>query len=153
MLHGVEAGGDAFALALAPIRHRTGVADQGFEGGLDGGIVEDLPDLVGADQLAAVALAHAHGVGEGVQVAGGLPDGGVHDDGGVEAFHVLAVAHHEAPPTLLDVALQFAPQRTVVPEAGEAAIDFRTLENEPAPLAQRHQRIQRTLRGLFLVHG
>ena len=83
MLHGVEAGGDAFALALAPIRHRTRVADQGLEGGLDGRIVEDLPDLVGAHQLAAIALAHAHRVGEGVQVAGGLPDGRVHDDGGV----------------------------------------------------------------------
>ena len=43
------------------------------------------------------------GVVEGVDVAGCLPDAGVHKDGGVDADDVLMVLHHGTPPILLDV--------------------------------------------------
>ena len=101
----------------------------------------DVTDLVGAHELLAV-LAHRHRIGEGVEVAGGLPDARVHDDRGVEAGDVGATAHGELPPGLLDVGLQLAAERPVVPEPGHAPVDFGGVIDEAAALAQRAQRVQ-----------
>src|SRR5215471_18609020 len=75
----------------------------------------------------------------------------MHDDGAVEPYHLelarSAVQHvdvvvpgdHVAPPRLLDVALQFHPERPIVPEAVQAAVDLARLKEEAPTLAQRHQ--------------
>src|SRR5690606_24350140 len=76
--------------------------------------------------------------------AAGDPNLGVHDDGRVEADHVddLAVrpvagsADDVVPPGVLEVALELHAQRAVIPEAIDAAVDFRRLPDEAAPPAQ-----------------
>ena len=57
----------------------------------------------------------------------------------------------DAPPGVLDVALQLGAERAVIPEAVEAAVDFRRLENEPAPLAERNDLFHQ-LTGLWFSH-
>jgi len=79
-----------------------------------------------------------HRIAERVHMAAGLPDFRVHDDGGFEADDIVAQLDHVAPPQLLDVALEFGTERTVIPKTVDAAVNFRGLINEPAPLAQRH---------------
>src|SRR5207244_3461734 len=49
---------------------------------------------------------------------------------------VVALAHHHAPPIILQVALQLDPEWTVIPGAVETTVDFARLENESPPLTQ-----------------
>ena len=94
-------------------------------------------DLIRAEAL----LRHEaidHRIAERVHMSRRLPDRRVHDDGRVEADDVFAFARHRAPPGVAQVALQLRAERAVVPEAVDAAVDFRALEDEAAPLAQRH---------------
>src|ERR1039457_2666690 len=49
---------------------------------------------------------------------------------------VVALAHHHAPPVLLEIIFQLDPKRTVIPATVHSAVDFARLENESAPLAQ-----------------
>ena len=83
------------------------------------------------------------GVAEAAHVSGGFPDTGVHDNGSVQADHIFAAANHVLPPGVLHVALQFNAERAVIPEPVDTAIDLRPLEDEPTPLAQGRQRVQR----------
>jgi hypothetical protein len=46
---------------------------------------------------------------------------------------------HVVPPRLLDITLQFDPERTVVPGAIQAALDFARRENETASLGERDE--------------
>ena len=94
-------------------------------------------DLVGPPALVAV-LAVDQGVGEGGQVARGLPDGGRAEDGGVEADHVVALLDHGAPPGVLDVAQHVDAERAVVVGGAEAAVDLGRGEDEAAVAAQPH---------------
>ncbi len=98
-------------------------------------LVLALHQLVGAE-AALAGLAVDHRVGEGVDVAAGLPDAGVHDDGGVQAHHVVPLLDDGAPPGLLDVVLELHAQGPVVPEAADAAVDLAALKDEPPALAQ-----------------
>lgn len=85
------------------------------------------------------AFALDQGVGEVLNVAGGLPDFGVHEDGGVEADDgevVALVVDHGAPPGVLDVAFEFGAEGAVVPGGVEAAVDFAALEEEAAALGE-----------------
>jgi hypothetical protein len=50
---------------------------------------------------------------------------------------VVAAAHHVAPPAIADVFLQFDAEWAVVEEAGQAAVDFRGLEDEATALRER----------------
>src|SRR6185295_16742318 len=84
-----------------------------------------------------------HGVGEILQVAARLPDGGVHQDRRVDAHHVRSALHEVPPPDPLDVALELDPQRAVVPARARAAVDLARLEDEPAALAERDERVHR----------
>jgi hypothetical protein len=77
-----------------------------------------------------------HGVGEAIHVAGRLPDLRVHDDGGVEALHVVAALNEVTPPSLLDIVTQLDSEGAVVIEAVIAAVDFGGLKNETAAFAQ-----------------
>src|SRR2546428_327857 len=68
---------------------------------------------------------------------------GVHEDGGVEGDHVLALLDHGPPPLVLHVPLE---QDSVVPEVvgrGEPPVDLRRLEDEAAALAERDDLLHR----------
>ena len=82
-----------------------------------------------------VALAAFHqGIGKVFHMAAGFPNSGVHQDGGVQTNHVIALHNHRAPPRFLDVALQFNPQRAVVPGRTQAAVHLAGLKHETPPL-------------------
>src|SRR5215472_3241855 len=44
--------------------------------------------------------------------------------------------HHDAPPVVFQVALQFNAKRSIIPGAVESPVDFARLENKTAPLTQ-----------------
>src|SRR5262245_62948057 len=69
-------------------------------------------------------------------------------DVSAEADDVLALDDHRAPPRLLDVALELDAERSVVVAAVEAAVDLARLEDEAAPLAQRHDLVHQVGRRL-----
>ena len=94
-----------------------------------------LRQLIGAVARVALFAVH-HRIAESLLVARGLPHGAVHDDRAVHALHVIALPHIAAPPEVLQVFLQLHPERTVIPESIDAAVDFGRLKNEPAPLAE-----------------
>jgi hypothetical protein len=107
----------------------------GLEARVDGGqalglLVEArLVELIGAvPRLAGAAV--GHGIGERRLVPGVLPDQPVHQDGGVQPLHVVALVHDRAPPGALDVVLQLDPEGTIVPGAAEAAVDGGRREDE-----------------------
>src|SRR4029453_11249672 len=49
------------------------------------------------------------------------------------------MVHHHVPPCVAEIVLELHAERAVVPEAVDAAIDLGRLEDEAAPLAERHQ--------------
>ena len=63
-------------------------------------------------------------VAERPDVAGRDPHLGVHEDPGVEADDVVALLDHRPPPGALDVVLQLDPERPVVPDGVDAAVDL-----------------------------
>ena len=81
-------------------------------------------------------------VGEALDVAAGPPDLRVHDDGRVEADHVVALEDHGAPPGVLDVALELGAERAVVPGAGQASVNLAALEDEASALAEGYELVQ-----------
>lgn len=113
-----------------------------FEGGdvAVGGAVNDdggEKELVGAVTLFA-GFAVNERVGEAADVAGGVPDLGVHDDGRFDAHDVVAAAHEVVPPAVTDVLFEFYAERTVIEEPVKAAVDFGGRENEAAAFAERN---------------
>ena len=60
--------------------------------------------MIGADSLVG-DRALTHQVGEGVDMAARLPDGGMHDDGGIQTNDILAITSHGAPPGVAQVPL------------------------------------------------
>ena len=91
-------------------------------------------ELVEPKALVGLAV-FDHGVGKAIDVARRLPHPLIHEDAGVDALYVLSVGHG-LPPDLFDVAQQLDAQRAVIPAAVEAAVDFRTLEDEAFAFAQ-----------------
>ena len=105
-----------------------------------------LNDFICAEPLLALLAVHQR-VGEAAHMAGGHPDLGVHEDGGVQA-HVVGVLLDELlPPGLFHVVLQLHAQGAVIPGISQAAIDLAACENEAAAFAQGHD----FLHGLFRV--
>src|SRR5262249_60128581 len=94
--------------------------------------------IVGAEAILALLAIHER-IGEAGDVTGRLPDLGMHQDGGVEAFDVVTLVDHRTPPALLDVFLQLDAERPVVPDGAEAAVDLGGLKHEAAPLGRRHE--------------
>ena len=92
----------------------------------DGFPVED--NRVEEELVGAVAelglLAVDHRIGKTVDVPGGFPNGGVHDDAGVKTFDVVPPLDKVAPPGLLDIVAQFDAEWAIVEKAVIAAIDF-----------------------------
>jgi hypothetical protein len=122
---GLEVLGGLLALEGADVADGLAVDHDGGE-----------EQLVGAVALLA-HLAVDERVGEAGDVARGLPDLRVHDDGGLDADDVVAAAHHVVPPAVADVLLQLGAERAVVEEAVEPAVDFGGLEDEAAALGER----------------
>ena len=106
-----------------------------------------LDEHVGAVALLRVAVVD-EGVVEGIHMSAGLPDGGVHEDGRVDAHDVLVEQHHALPPVLLDVVLQFHAVLTVVVHSSQSVIDFAAGEYEAVLLAMRND----FLKNVFLCH-
>src|SRR5262249_14407264 len=79
-----------------------------------------------------------HRIAKGIDMAGCPPDLWMHDDGRIQACHIVTHPNHGTPPKVLDVAFQFGPKRTVIPKTVDAPVDFRRLKNKAASLAQRH---------------
>ena len=108
--------------------------------------------LVLDEHVRAVALLRVavvdEGVVEGVHVSAGLPDGGVHEDGGVDAHDVLVQQHHALPPVLLDVVLQFHAVLTVVIHSAQSVVNLAAGEDEAVFLAVRDD----FLKNVFLCH-
>jgi hypothetical protein len=104
--------------------------------------LERLDQVVLAEALVAVGALDQR-VRERLEVAGGLPDPGGHDDGRVLADHVVAQLHDRAPPGLLDVVLELDPERTVVVAGADPAVDLARLEGEAAALGQVDDRVHR----------
>ena len=69
-------------------------------------------------------------------VTAGLPDPGVHQDGGVQPNYVVTFRYNRSPPGLLDVALELDAQGAVVPSGSEAAVHLAGLEKRN-PVAWR----------------
>ena len=117
------------------------------------GVVEGVPcvglfrfgnkEMVGA--VAGFGFATIdHRVIEAADMAGGVPNFGVLDDGGVEADDGDGVAvgadggcdDHVFPPAIAEVVFELCAQRTEIPKAVIAAIDVGGLENEAAAFAE-----------------
>ena len=113
---------------------------------------EVFDEVVRAVAGMAVFTVHER-VGETADVAGRFPDFRVHEDGGVEADIVFVLLDEFLPPGTFDVVLQFDAEGAVVPAVGEAAVNVRTRENEPAVLAQRDDLIHRLLVVFHCVHS
>src|SRR5690606_32669247 len=96
-----------------------------------------LVELVGAEAGLAFAAVH-EGIGESLEVTRGLPDTGVHQDGTIDAFDVGSRLDHRSPPRVFYVALERDTQRSIVPAARQAAVDFARLKGESAPLGEVH---------------
>ena len=106
--------------------------------------------VLGAGQLVepealVVGLALDQRVAERADVAGRDPHLRVHEDPGVEPDDVVALLDHRPPPRPLDVVLELDPERTVVPDRVDAAVDLARREDEAAPLrrARRSCRARR----------
>ena len=102
----------------------------------------DLGDLVldehvGAVALLAVAVVN-QGVVERVHMARSLPDGGVHEDGAVDAHDVLVQQGHCLPPVALDIVFQFHAVLSIIIDSTEAVIDFTRGEHKAIFLGVRH---------------
>jgi len=92
-------------------------------------------DVIGAEAVVA-GLALDEWVAEGPRVARGDPDLWVHEDGGLQAYHVVAVLDEAMPPGVADVAFELDAEGAVVVGGGEAAINFAGLEYESPALAE-----------------
>ena len=98
--------------------------------------------LVGAvTALAGTAVQQR--VGEAGHMAGGDPDLGIHQDGGVQAHIIGAFLDKLLHPGLLDVVLELNAQGAVVPAVGQAAVDLAAGVDKPAVFAEVDDHVKR----------
>ena len=90
--------------------------------------------------MALIALCQR--VGKAVDVTTRHPYVRMHQDRCVDADHILAVSNHRFPPLILDVALQFNADRTVIVKASDTSVYLAALEDEASPFAEAHYGIQ-----------
>ena len=91
--------------------------------------------MIGAKTHVAVAAFNQR-IGERINVAGGLPDFGVHQNSRVDEVHFVWAVDEEFDPFGDDVALQNSAEGAVVPSAGQAAINFTALINKTTAFAE-----------------
>src|SRR5438874_5346610 len=75
-------------------------------------------------------------ISKGIDVTARLQHGGVSQDRAIQPDHIVAVAHDDLPPILLEIIFKLDPKRAVIPHPVEPAINLARLENEPASLTQ-----------------
>jgi hypothetical protein len=102
----------------------------------------DLGEVVGAEALLARAAVDER-IGEPGEVAGRLPRARMLDDRGVQRDDVVALLDHRPPPGGDDVVLQQDAVVPVVIRVGDPAIDLRSGEDDPPPLAERDDLVHR----------
>ena len=125
-------------------------AYKGSEHGVEHAGIGEFGAVVRAAPVGHVVFAEAAAAGwalhqrvrEVFDMAGHFPDARVHEDGGVEADNFGARVHDAPPPSVFDIADQFGAQRTVVPGAGEAAVDLGAGKDEPSALGQGGERVK-----------
>ncbi|MCG3161537.1 MAG: hypothetical protein JMDDDDMK_02721 [Acidobacteria bacterium] len=93
--------------------------------------------VVGAAASFAFAAINQR-VAESRFVARITPDQTIHQNRGVQTFHVVAFVNDRTPPRAHDVVFQFNAQRAVIPGRGDAAVNFRVSEDKAASFAQAH---------------
>ena len=91
--------------------------------------------MIGAE-TALACLAVDQWIGEPAQMTRCFPDLRMHEDRRVEADDIAAVRDHRTPPGLLDVALEFNAERTVIPATVETAVYFARLKDETPAFAK-----------------
>src|SRR5262245_43714387 len=89
-----------------------------------------------------------HKIVEEVIVPRTFPYLRMHDDSRIESHHferqrragrrgeIIMSGHHVAPPCFLNVAFELDAQRSIVPEAVQAAVDLARLKDKSAPFAK-----------------
>ena len=70
------------------------------------------------------------GIIEGIDMSRGLPDLGVHKDGGVNTHDIGGKECHGLPPVAFDVVLEFATELPIVIDCAETIIDLGGGEDE-----------------------
>ena len=133
--HEVEEPGLTELALFGLARVLRGLATAGLHGELI------LPEAL----LAGLAL--HEGIGEALHMARRLPDPGMHEDRRIQTLHVVPLVNHPRPPALLDVPLEFDPERAVVPDRTGAPVDLGGLEDETASLGQRHELLHQVMLG------
>ena len=92
-------------------------------------------DLVGTQALLG-QQAVAERVREAADVPGSHEHRIVREDGAVHTHDIGPLLHVDAPPVILEVALQLRTEGTVIPATVQAAVDFRRLKDETLALAK-----------------
>jgi len=93
--------------------------------------------VVGPEAFLAL-FAVNEGVAEPRKVPRSLPDLWVHEDRGVDPHNIAPIRDHRPPPSVLDVALEFHPQRPVVPATVKPAVDFAGLKNKASAFGKAY---------------
>ena len=76
-------------------------------------------------------------IGKILDVAAGFPDARVHQNGRIQSHNIVPLHNDRAPPRFFDVALEFDPQRPIVPGGTQPAVDLAGLEHETPSFGQR----------------
>jgi hypothetical protein len=63
----------------------------------------------------------------------------MHEDRRIEPLDVVAHADHRVPPAVLEILLELDAEGAVVPHRAGSAVDLGRLEDEAAPLGERHE--------------
>ena len=77
-------------------------------------------------------------INERIDMSARLPYFLIHQNGRIDAVHVIAAIHEVLPPQIHNITLQSHAQRTIVPRSSQAAIHIRPLINKPAPLRETY---------------
>ena len=77
--------------------------------------------MINAVSLFAVPVVD-HRIAEVVYMAAGLPYGGVHEYGGINAYNIVMHLCHAAPPVVADVSFQLGAKLAVIVHGAEAII-------------------------------
>lgn len=109
-------------------------------------VAEILEQVIGAEARAGLLVLH-HEIGELVNVSRGFENDFGSDAGAIHLEHVL-FKNEVLPPEREDVRFHGAAGRTVVEEAGDAAVDLERRNVEQAPLQRVHHRLPERFAGV-----
>lgn len=113
---------------------------------LDGVLLKPVLDELVGPVAHLAGLAVDERVVEGGDVAGGDPDLGVHEDGGIEPDVIGVLLDELLPPGLFDVVFELRAEGAVVPAVGKTAVDLAPGVDEAPVLAQGHELFHRLFR-------